>query len=1025
MSNRSLVARLMRSTLLSGAALVAPVSAASSWIACATGLVTLIAVAPARAQDVSVGTLDGRVLDNNGKPIPNAEITITSPTTGLERRYTTSSDGRFKAIQLPTGSYDIVVKRDGYQSTRSEGVLLAAGGSAYEFDLKAVAIDTASQEILVTAPRRALSFNAATVGLTVDLDDLKKQIPLGRDLSAVALLSPTAALGDGRIADRQGRNLVSLGGASVAENVYYLNGVNVTDIRQFLGGSQPPFEFIGNVEIKEGGYSADFGRTSGGAINASVKHGTNEFHGGAIFNYTPGALEGHRRDTFTAGNQIFRGGQQDTTYEGDVYLSGPIIKDRLFFNAIFNPRATVSTGAVAQGNRTDDTARSNFFGLSIDARITDNQRVEYVFFRDSFRDFNRPFQVDPDTFDVIAPRLTLTNQAGGNNHLIKYTGNFTDWFALTTYVGFVKQSQRDFGESVATSFIQDVRNFDRGLGPIAILGPQASGGVVNSAGLEQRFEYRADLDFFFNLLGSHKLRIGFDREKINSLAQSARPGGVSYQYRFRTAGQATGADNGATFPVDGEYVRTDEFFGGGEFTAFNTASYLQDSWELLDKRLTLLLGVRYDKFVNNNRAGQPFVELKNLFAPRVGFSADPFGDGQNKIFGFYGRYYQPVPTNTSIRASGGEVFRRQFFPLISVDPVTGLPTFDATQGLGVQTLSAGTVPDPQGLSSRNLTGQFDQEYILGYQRTYGENWTFGVRGTYRKLGATVEDTDLGPILAAYCERVGRDDCASADGTFILHNPGRAQTVLVDVDGNPDTPLESITFTPEDLRNPGAQRKYWAVEFLAERKFAEKFNVRATYVVSSSKGNVEGGTLSDIAQTDTGITQSFDSPNNEVGAFGFLPNHHRHTLKIFGSYRPVERFVIGANTIFQSPRRFGCLGFAPDDVTPLDSQNLAAPSQFYCLRPDASGDLVPTLTPRGSQLKSNWLTQVDLNFGYEIPLSFGTAEVGAQIFNVFGFKNKVRLQEQGDFDPETPSQFYGAAAGYQAPRSFRFTFGYRF
>ncbi|WP_161404445.1 TonB-dependent receptor, partial [Salmonella sp. gx-f5] len=86
-----------------------------------------------------------------------------------------------------------------------------------------------------------------------------------------------------------------------------------------------------------------------------------------------------------------------------------------------------------------------------------------------------------------------------------------------------------------------------------------------------------------------------------------------------------------------------------------SAFYIQDSWDITDN-LSLQLGVRNDQYVYNNVAGEPYIDLKDQWAPRIGFNWDPFGNKVDRVYGSMGDYYLPIATNTSIRGSSGEVY---------------------------------------------------------------------------------------------------------------------------------------------------------------------------------------------------------------------------------------------------------------------------------------------------------------------------------------------------------------------------------
>ena len=112
------------------------------------------------------------------------------------------------------------------------------------------------------------------------------KIPVARDTTDVALLAPGTVRGDAAFG-----NLASFGGASVAENQYYVNGFNITNSFRSLNFAQVPFEAIAEQQIKTGGYGAEFGRSLGGVVNQITKRGTNEFHAGGNIFYTPGIVD--------------------------------------------------------------------------------------------------------------------------------------------------------------------------------------------------------------------------------------------------------------------------------------------------------------------------------------------------------------------------------------------------------------------------------------------------------------------------------------------------------------------------------------------------------------------------------------------------------------------------------------------------------------------------------------------------------------------------------------------------------------
>ena len=112
---------------------------------------------------------------------------------------------------------------------------------------------------------------------------------------------------------------VSFGGSSVAENTIYINGLNVTDFYNRIGFSSVPYAFYKEFQVKTGGYSVEFGRTTGGVINAVTRSGTNDFEFGSEITWEPDFLQAHKT------NRPGILGQYDeynrTNY--DVYAVGP------------------------------------------------------------------------------------------------------------------------------------------------------------------------------------------------------------------------------------------------------------------------------------------------------------------------------------------------------------------------------------------------------------------------------------------------------------------------------------------------------------------------------------------------------------------------------------------------------------------------------------------------------------------------------------------------------------------------------
>ncbi|MCY7287999.1 MAG: carboxypeptidase regulatory-like domain-containing protein, partial [Cryobacterium sp.] len=287
--------------------------------------------------DYTRGNIVGTVTDDKGTPISGAQVTVTSNEQGTRSTTTTDANGTFRVTALATGTYTVVVQTGGNTVVEDRGVQVLAGQNnsfAYTSGVAASgpAADQSADDgvVVVTGSRLVVDDFASTqTGATLDVAALAATVPIGRDQTSLILLAPGTTGGDAGFG-----NLASISGATVAENAYFVNGLNITDFRAFLGSSLVPFEFYRTLDVKTGGYQAEYGRALGGVTSAVTKAGSNDLKGGAVISWSPDWGREQSRDTYLARNSDdFR-----KSIDANFYLSGPVIKDRLFFYALYSPR---------------------------------------------------------------------------------------------------------------------------------------------------------------------------------------------------------------------------------------------------------------------------------------------------------------------------------------------------------------------------------------------------------------------------------------------------------------------------------------------------------------------------------------------------------------------------------------------------------------------------------------------------------------------------------------------------------------
>ena len=980
---------LLASTVMSGAMAVASPLVFGAFA---------LAPASALAQDYTSGTLIGRVTDSSGAPVSGAAVTVRSASTGVTQNSTTDSSGQFRAPLIPTGSYSVTIRKAGFTDISQDGLSVRIGGeSNYGFTLT-TPNDLDAVVIVAKKPQPQLDFSQTTKGVAIDVEQLQKQVPIARNVTAVALLAPGVVTSVPGFTNTDGTVVPSIGGGSAGENAFFLNGLNITNFDSYIGGATVPFDFYKTIEVKTGGYSAEFGRATGGVINAVTKSGTNDFFFAVHGNYTPNFTRETAPNTYAQVNAATRSDSSQTSIEA----GGPIIRDHLFAYGLyqFNNTVTTTAGGTGQsvtsaagvtttsnaGTQTKSRNTSPFYGYKIDGYLTSRQHFEFTDFNTSQTVRNANSNYFLPTPNYASTRLVGTSylnggdaqgaagaalvgnttKSGGNNYVAKYTGTFTDWFTLSGAYGVNRDESTSIPDGASVAYVTDTR----ANGTAVRISPVSAAGATTNLDFTRREFYRIDADLYFNFLGRHHVRTGYDNEDTTlSHAQFFSTGGITgggrfQYYRIRTAGQSTNSG----LPIGQEYVRVLTYNLGGNGAnvgGTNEAYYIQDSWDIT-RRLNVQIGVRDDVFKLRNLSGETAVNLKDNFAPRVALSYDPFGNSTDKISASYGRYFIPPASNLSFR--GRDLYTLSYYlppaglsyqpyinatsqsptalgPLIQGLPLNAAngytqacpPGTPAPGGRGCQVNGDGSQEPGATKSAQNLSATYEDEFILSYQKKLNNLWTISASVTYRNLNDVSEDIDnLDTGVFNSCKRtptkqgcnLSQDDISNTIGArpdYVLINPGKTAIVTVRSDApaiDPNTGLvtglspiagQTYTLTAADLGFPKPKREYYALELSFDRAFDGKWSLNGSYTLSKSVGNYEGTVKSDAgnsAQTDAGSTQEFDYPGLEDGAYGLLPNHRAHQFKLYGSYQVLSNLSVGANAQITSPRQYGCIGVYP-------------------------------------------------------------------------------------------------------------------
>lgn len=958
------------------------------------GLVVLACALFSASGAYSQGNVDGYILGDvtaATNAVSGATVTIRNVNTGLARTTTTGEGGNYRLSRLPTGTYEVTVEAAGYRGASREVEVNVGQGSPASFNLVSGNVEQITVTAGNVAPVDVTLAETTTVFTAAEIE----RLPIPRDINAVALMAPGALMGDSAFGSDSnntaahygtGFGLASFGGASVGENVYYINGMNVTNFRNGLGGSTLPFEFYDQFQLKTGGFGAEFGRSTGGVVNAVTKRGTNEWRIRTGYITEPEAFRGHSPDvldpTGPGFDQVYSLDQQDEV-EAFVSVGGPILQDRLFFYGIYqhrdNERDNFTGGSTYRREVSDDP----FWGGKIDWLITDNHTLEFTTFSDERETIRTTFGWDEVSQQVLENRGNTIISRGGENYIGKYTGRFGQDLTVALMAGKSRYDLTTAAPSDATC----PGAYDSRGGGLTQLGCWTN--LVPETGEDSREVYRVDLEYQLN--DRHLLRAGVDNETNTSANVSGYSGPNNSYYRYYDAVPGDTLNNGGVVPAGvTEIVRFRQLQSGGEFETLAESYYIEDEWFVTDT-ITARIGLRNERFNNKNSLGGTFIEVDDQWAPRLGIAWDINGDGTSKLFANFGRYHLPIASNTNIRLSGSELFTEDWFTL------GGEIQADGSVALGemigpTNVYGDGSIPDVETTIDTGIKPMYQDEFILGYESELGNGFVGAVSYTYRDLGRGIEDITI-------------DEALNAPGEFhyILANPGSDVNTFYDLDG--DGINEEYNFTAAELGFPEPVRKYHAVNFTLEKNFDNGLYLRGNYTWSHSYGNYEGMVRSDNGQDDAGITTLYDFAGLVEGAYGDLPNDRRHSIKIFGAYEIAPGLQASLSGWYNSGRPINSFGVHPTD--PFAS--LYGAESFY----DQG-----VFTPRGTRGRTPGVRNIDLGLKYERDFGPNTLTFRADVFNVFNYNTLTEVDEVADEESGVASPTYGLPTFFQSPRSVR-------
>src|SRR5882724_5805695 len=686
---------------------------------------------------VAGGTISGTVTDSSGRVIGNVQITINNLATGVTRDVTTNDGGFYSAPNLLPGTYQAKFSAKGFKTEARSGIALTVGATEV-LDLT-MKVGTAVETIQVTGEAPAVQLATSDISAVVNATTVR-ELPLnGRSWTDLATLQPGVdaihtqpdfSAGTDRGNRGFGQQL-TISGARPQQNNYRLDGVSLNDYANgapgsVLGGSLG-VDAIQEFSVLTSNYSAEYGKTSGGVINAITRSGTGAFHGSAYEFLRNSALDARN---FFDGPQIpsFKRNQ----FGGSI--GGPIIPKRTFFFADYEgirqskgitalttvPSLDARNGLIHDSNGnpltvtidpnaqkflafyhlpngpvTDNpdiakysfaaqqVVNENFFTTRLEHKISEKDNMSGTYLFDK-----TPYTSPDGVNDVL-----LTTKSARQIAALEETHIFKPTFANSVRFGYNYENVDN--NQGARALVPEAGDTSLGTFPgrtapqvfISSVTPFLGGVGGESAYFYHWNTFQIYDDAFVNK-GTHTIKFGFAAERMElGIRALSDPNGI---FKFKNlqafyANQPSRFQGGIASTLSPRNLRQ-TLFGG----------YIQDDWRW-KSNVTLNIGLRYEMTTVPTETSGKLSVLRNLsdatphlgnpffsnptkrnFEPRVGFAWDPRGNGKMAIRGGFGMFdVLPLPYQFTLLTT----LAAPFFQYTSInspqpkDPTKG-PFFD-------------------------------------------------------------------------------------------------------------------------------------------------------------------------------------------------------------------------------------------------------------------------------------------------------------------------------------------------------------
>jgi hypothetical protein len=841
----------------------------------------LLCSAVLSAQTVGAG-LHGTVTDASGALVANAAVQITNAATGSTRNLVSDESGRWRDPVLLPGEYAIRASAPGFQTTVRKGIQLEVGDDI-ALDLR-LEVGQSTQEIRVEATATPINLTSGAVSGLVDQKQMR-DLPLnGRSFQQLALLEPgvnaVTSGGNDPVGGRTPK--ISINGMRPEQSSFLLDGTDINDVYNKTPGSVAGVllgvEAVLEFQVLTNSYSAEFGRSAGGVINAVTRAGTNQLHGSAFEFLRNSALDAKNFfDPATQPTPPFKRNQFGAV------LGGPVQKDQTFFFGSFEslidrlgvtgvtsvpnanarqgilPTSTIKVnpaiqpfldtlfplpngrdlgGGVGQYLFTLPQPTNEYFGQGrIDHRFSNRNSM-----------FGR-YTIDNGNIDrppLIKVPVANTKERSRNQYVtLEDQHVFSPRLVNTLHAGFSRSDHESVNQRTLNTPADLTWIPGQPLGYLTISGVATEDfGDYRLPRLDRLNNWQAG-DTIFVTRGAHGIKAGFDFQRI--------------QFNQHTTSQVGGLltfTSLANF-LQGIPSQFDFALPGGvdpdRGYRQNLAAFFAQDDIRVRSNLMLNLGLRYEfatvptevngKISNLRNVTDPTLNvggqwyrnpsLKN-FAPRIGIAWDPFSNGK-----------------TSIRAGFGifddEILPKYYFFSGSLNP----PFTDRASLVNPPFPNLLANFDPNNVkyqlqtTNYNLQNPYGMQFNLGIQQSLRGDWVVGAAyaGSRGNHLLRIGDANLAPFTVS-------------NGIKVYH---------------PELGRMNPNFASITQRISDSQSFYNAMQLSAQKRFSHGLHAQVSYTFARSIDDASGINSQDFSD-GTPYVMDFYDRKNDRGLSAFWAQH---------------------------------------------------------------------------------------------------------------------------------------------------------